>query len=87
MKMPFIIVFCHGEKYFFRYRPGQEDELIAALIDYAIDERLTFGWPEVRSIMRHFGFIKDDPTAGPDGAVNPSSGTRIIAPPDFSGES
>jgi len=63
MKLPFIIVFCHGEKYFFRYKPGQEDEVVAVLIDYAMDERLTFGWPEVRSIMRHFGFIKDEQKA------------------------
>jgi len=60
MKLPFIVVFCHGEKYFFRYKPGHEDEVVAVLIDYAMDERLGFGWPEVRSIMRHFGFLKSD---------------------------
>ena len=58
VKLPFIIVFCHGEKYFFRYTPGHEDELISVLVDFAMDERLSFGWPEVRSIMRHFGFMK-----------------------------
>lgn len=58
MKLPFIIVFCRGEKYFFRYTPGYEDELIEVLVDFAMDERLAFGWPEVRSIMRHFGFVK-----------------------------
>jgi len=85
MKLPFIVVFCHGEKYFFRYTPGHEDELIAVLVDFAMDERLSFGWPEVRSIMRHFGFIKSDqdmpgpPEPDPqatgrfDGAEDPSS--------------
>ena len=58
MKLPFIIVFCRGEKYFFRYTPGYEDELIEVLVDFAMDERLAFGWPEVRAIMRHFGFVK-----------------------------
>ena len=76
MKLPFIIVFCHGEKYFFRYKPGQEDELIAVLIDYAMDERLTFGWPEVRSIMRHFGFLKTDPAQAPG-----EKGADTVPPP------
>ena len=57
MKVPFIVVFCKGEKYLFYYKRGREDDLICTMIDYALDERMTFGWPEVRSIVRHFGLL------------------------------
>jgi len=59
MKLPFIVVFCGNEKYIFYYSPGKEDDLVCKMIDYAMDERHTLGWTEVRSVMRHFGLLKN----------------------------
>ena len=57
IRPPFIIVMCKGERYIFCYEQGKEDDLMALLIDYALDDQFSFGWPEVRSILRHLGFI------------------------------
>jgi len=58
MSIPFIVVFCGNHKYIFYYKPGREDELIGQMIDYAMDSRHVFGWAEVRSIMKHFGLLR-----------------------------
>jgi len=58
MKLPFIIVFCGNEKYVFYYTPGNEDELVCLMIDYAMNPRHALGWGEVRSVMRHLGLLK-----------------------------
>lgn len=58
MKLPFIVIFCGNEKYIFYYSPGKEDELVCQMIVYAMDERHAMGWPEVRSVMRHFSLLK-----------------------------
>ena len=57
IRPPFIIVVCKGERYIFCYEQGREDDLMAMLIDYALDETYNFGWAEVRSILRHLGLI------------------------------
>ena len=58
MDLPFIIVFCGIHKYVFYFKSGQEDALISQMIDYAMDEQHSFGWGEVRSIMKHFGLTE-----------------------------
>jgi len=67
MKIPFIVVFCGNEKYIFYYSHGKEEELVCRMIDYAMDDKHALGWPEVRSVMRHFGLLKmAPPAAGTD---------------------
>ena len=58
VKIPFIVVFCGDEKYLFYYTPGKEEDVVCAMIDYALDDRHKFGWPEVRSIVKHLGLLK-----------------------------
>ena len=57
MKLPFIVVSCGNEKYLFYYSPGNEDELICSMIDYAADSRHSLGYSEVLSVMRHLGLV------------------------------
>ena len=52
-RTPFIVVFCGKHRYCFVYKKGKEEELISAMIQYAMDDRFNFGWPELRSITTH----------------------------------
>ena len=52
-RTPFIVVFCGKHRYCFVYAKGKEEELISAMIQYAMDERFNFGWTELRSITTH----------------------------------
>ncbi|MFO7899476.1 MAG: hypothetical protein R6V58_10515 [Planctomycetota bacterium] len=52
-RTPFILVFCGRHRYCFVYSKGNEEELISAMIEYAMDQRFNFGWSELRSITTH----------------------------------
>jgi len=52
-RTPFILVFCGRHRYCFVYQKGKEEELISAMIQYAMDSRFNFGWAELRSITTH----------------------------------
>jgi len=52
-RTPFIVVFVGTHRYCFVYAKGKEEELISAMIEYAMDDRFNFGWPELRSITSH----------------------------------
>jgi len=52
-RTPFIVVFCGKHRYCFVYAKGKEEELISAMIEYAMDDRFNFSWAELRSITGH----------------------------------
>ncbi len=66
---PFIIVFCGRHRYCFIYDKGKEEDLISAMIQYAMDDRFNFGWAELRSITAH---MQTHETATPGTEENPA---------------
>ena len=52
-RTPFIVVFCGKHRYCFIYDKGKEEDVISAMIQYAMDDRFNFGWSELRSITNH----------------------------------
>jgi len=52
-RSPFIVVFVGRHRYCFVYQKGREEELIQAMIEYAMDERFNFSWAELKSITSH----------------------------------
>ena len=62
IQVPFVLVCKEKHYYLVSYGNGgseEPEELVRLIVKWARDERLNFGFPEVRVIMKQLGLLKE----------------------------
>ena len=60
-----LILHKGGEKFIYRYEPGQEEDLLEALIEHAEDKRTSFDWIDAAVLRLKLTHMLAEPKIGP----------------------
>jgi hypothetical protein len=69
-----LILHKGGEKFVYRYEPGQEKDLIDILTEHAEDKRTSFDWIDAAVLRLKLTYMLAEPKVGPPPI---SAGDRI----------